>query len=91
MAIVIREADDELGAAEKLIALKILLVIYLHDKRYSEALRDIEELLNDSEMGGDREYLLLRQSEIRQALMALSNKREPSFLQLIFNLLHDAA
>lgn len=91
MAIVIREADDELGAEEKLIALKILLVIYLHDKRYGEALRDIEELLNDPEMGKDREYLLLRENEVRQALAVAINKRKPSLLQFVFNLFHDSA
>ena len=91
MAIVIREANDELGAEEKLIALKILLVIYLHDKRYGEALRDIEELLNDPEMGKDREYLLLKQNEVRQALANLSNKRRWPFLQLVFDLFHNAA
>lgn len=91
MAIVIREADDELGAEEKTIALKILLVIYLHDKRYLDALEDIEELLNDPKMDQDRGYLLLKQEEVRRALAVAVNKRKPSFLQFIFNLLHDAA
>ena len=91
MAIVIREADEELGTEEKIIALKILLVIYLHDKRYGEALRDIEELLNGPEMGKNREYLLLKQNEVRQALVSLPNKRTPPFLQLVFDFFHNAA
>lgn len=90
MAVVIKEADDELGVEEKLIALKILLVIYLHDKRYLDALTDIEELLNDPEMQNRRDYLLLRQREVRQALVSLSNKR-PTFLQVIFNFFHNPA
>ena len=68
MAIIIREADKELGAEEKMIALKILLVIYLHDKRYLDALADIEELLNDPEMQEYRGYLFSRQQEVGQAL-----------------------
>ena len=91
MAVVIREADDELGAEEKMVALKILLVIYLHDKRYLDALEDIGELLNDPEAGKDREYLLLKQNEVRQALVNLSNKRRPPLLQLVFDLFHNAA
>lgn len=64
MAIVIGEDDNELGAEEKLIALKILLVIYLHDKRYLDALTDIVELLNDPKMQSHRGYLLLKQNEV---------------------------
>ncbi len=79
MAIVIKEADDELGVEEKLIALKILLVIYLHDKRYLEALDDIEELLADSEMQEHREYLILKQCEVRNIMAELSNNRRPRF------------
>lgn len=67
MVTVIKEATDELGAEEKMIALKILLVIYLHDKRYAEALEDIEELLNASDMQICRQYLLLRRAEIKLA------------------------
>ncbi len=91
MAIVIEETADELGVEEKLIALKILLVIYLHDKRYLDALADIEELLNDSEMQSYREYLFLKQNEVRQALVSLSNKRRPVFLQLVFDFFHNSA
>jgi len=91
MAVVIREADEELGAEEKLVALKILLVIYLHDKRYLDALEDIEELLNDSKMDQDRRYLLLKQEEVRRALAEAINKRKPSLLQFVFNLFHDSA
>jgi hypothetical protein len=90
MAIVIREADDELGAEEKIIALKILLVIYLHDKRYLDALEDIEELLNDPEMEKEREYLLLKQEEVRQASANLLNKRRRPFLQFAFDFFHNA-
>lgn len=85
MSVVIKEADDELGAEEKLIALKILLVIYVHDKRYLEALNDIEELLADPEMQGEREYLALRREEIKQALAGSLNRREPGFLRWLFN------
>lgn len=80
MAVVIRENDHELGAEEKMIALKILLVIYLHDKRYLDALEDIEELLSDPKMDQYGEYLLLKQEEVRRALAGLSNKRKPSRL-----------
>ncbi len=74
MIIVIEhETEVRLGVEEKLVALNILLVIYLHDKRYLEALEDIEELLIDSEMQIYREYLLLKQNEVRQALMSLLN------------------
>jgi len=73
MVTVIKEAKDELGAEEKMIALKILLVVYLHDKRYSEALSDIEELLNDPEMEEYREYLLLRQKEVKSEMANISN------------------
>ncbi len=90
MAIVIKEADDELGAEEKLIALKILLVIYLHDKRHLDALADIEKLLNDPKMREHREYLISRREEVRQALANLSNKRRPGFLQFIFDFFHNA-
>ena len=91
MAVVIKEADDKLGVEEKLIALKILLVIYLHDQRCLEALRDIEELLNDLEMQEHREYLLLKQNEVRQVLTSLLNKRKPKLLQLIFDFFHNPA
>ena len=91
MAIVIKAVDDELGAEGKLIALKILMVIYLHDKRYLEALRDIDELLDDSAMWEYREYLLLRQNEVRQALASLSDKRRPLFLQLVLDFFHNPA
>lgn len=91
MAIVIGETTDELGVEEKLIALKILLVIYLHDKRYLDALADIEELLNDPKiMDQHREYLLLKQGEIRQALAGSLNKRQPRVLQFVLSLLHKA-
>lgn len=73
MAIIIREDDNELGAEEKLIALKILLVIYLHDKRYLDALADIVELLNDPKMHSHRGYLLLKQNEVSQALVRSSD------------------
>lgn len=75
MVTVIKEAKDELGAEGKMIALKILLVIYLHDKRYAEALSDIEELLSDPEMAEHREYLLLRQDELKNTLINSSKKR----------------
>ncbi len=88
MTIVIREADDELGAEEKLVALKILLVIYLHDKRYLDALADIEELLIDPEMQNQREYFILKQEEVRQALAGSLNKKKPGFLRLVLNPLH---
>ncbi len=91
MATVIKEVDDELGAEEKMIALKILLVIYLHDKRYLDALADIEELLNDPAMQGQREYLFLKRKEIRQALASLSDKKRAPFLQLVFDFFHDTA
>jgi len=85
MAVVIREADGELGAEEKMIALKILLVIYLHDKRYCEALRDIEELLNDPETQNHAEYLLLKREEIRDALARSLNRMKLSLLRRLFN------
>ena len=83
MAIVIRETDHELGVEEKLIALKILLVIYLHDKRSLDALDDIEELLNDFKMQELREYLLSRRDEVRQALASLSNRSREIFFYLM--------
>lgn len=88
MAIVIREADDELGVEEKLVALKILLVIYLHDKRCFDALADVEELLNDSKMDKHKEYLLLRQREVRQVLERSLNEKRASFLQRIIAFLN---
>ena len=91
MAVVIREADEELGAEEKLVALKILLVIYLHDKRYLDALEDIEELLNDPKMDQDRRYLLLKQEKVRRALAVALIKRKSGFLQLVFDFFHNAA
>ena len=60
---------------EKLIALNILLVIYLHDKRYAEAMEDIEELLNDPEMQVYREYLFLRQEEVKMASESFIKRR----------------
>ena len=65
MAIVIGETAEELGVEEKLIALKILMVIYLYQKRYFDALTDIEELLSDPEMQSHREYFILKQDEVR--------------------------
>lgn len=91
MAISTREDDNELGVEERMVALKILLVIYLHNKRYFDALADIEELLNDPKMDQRREYLLLKQNEVRQILASLSNKRRPAFLQFIFDLFHNSA
>lgn len=78
MAMVIGETANELGIDEKLIALKILLVIYLHDKRYLDALADIEELLSDSQMDQHREYLLLKQNEVRQAYQQAAKLRGKS-------------
>ena len=52
---------------EKLIALNILLVIYLYQKRYDDAMKDIEELLNDPEMQIFREYLLSKKNAVRQS------------------------
>lgn len=52
---------------EKLIALNILLVIYLYQKRYKDAMGDIEELLNDPEMQIYREYLLSKQNVVKQS------------------------
>lgn len=89
MAIVIRETDHELGAEEKMITLNILLVIYLHDKRYLDALADIEELLIDPKMDQHREYLLLKQNEVRQILASLLNKRRTGFLQRILGLFNN--
>jgi len=88
MAVVIREADEELGAEEKLVALKILLVIYLHDKRYLDALEDIEELLNDPKMDQDRRYLLLKQEEVGRALAETLIRRKLGLLQLVFSRFH---
>lgn len=87
MAVVIKESDEELGAEEKLIALKILLVIYLHDKRYNDALEDIEELLNDPEMREHREYLILRREEVRRDWAGTLSKRKDGFLWRIGALL----
>ena len=84
IAVIERENEVRLGAEEKLIALNILLVIYMHDKRYLEALDDIEELLADPEMQDEREYLLLKRSEVRQDLVSLPNKTKLKLLQLIF-------
>ena len=81
MATVIKEADDELGAEEKMIALKILLVIYLHEKRYLDALADIEKLLDDPEMQSHREYLLLKQAEVRRVLVGSAGKKEGNLLK----------
>ena len=78
MAMVIRETADELGIEEKLIALNILLVIYLHHKRYLDALADIEELLNDPQMDQHMEYLLLKQNEVRQACQQAAKLRGKS-------------
>lgn len=75
MAIIIREASHELGAEEKMVALKILLVIYLHDKRYLDALRDIEELLSDPQMEKQRGYLLMRRGEVKQILVNLVKRK----------------
>ncbi len=91
IAVIEGENEVRLGAEEKLIALNILLVIYMHDKRYLEALDDIEELLADPEMQSHREYLLLKRSEVRQDLVSLSNKRKPKLLQLIFDIFHNPA
>lgn len=85
MAVVIKEADEELGAEEKLVALKILLVIYLHHKRYLDALADIEELLNDPKMDQHREYLLLKEDEVKQALVKSLKRKRLRFLQFVFN------
>ena len=82
MVNVIKEVSGELGAEEKLIALNILLVIYLHDKRYADALEDITELLVDPEMQSHREFLLFRQLEIKSALVKAIKKRAP--IQTIF-------
>lgn len=78
MAVYLKE-DGKLGAEEKMIAFNILQVIYLHDKRYSEALRDIRELLHDPEMRSHHEYLILKQKEVRQALARSLKKRRGSF------------
>ena len=51
---------------EKLLILNILLVIYFHDKRYDEAMKEIETLLNDPEMKAYKYNLLLKQDEIRE-------------------------
>ena len=91
IAVIERENEVRLGAEEKLVALNILLVIYLHDQRYLDALKDIEELLNDLEMQEHREYLLLKQNEVRQVLTSLLNKRKPKLLQLIFDFFHNPA
>ncbi len=91
MVITEQEIEQGIKTNEKLIGLRILLVIYLHDKRYAEAMEDIEELLDDPEMQNYREYLLVKQNQVRQAVASLSNKRRPAFLQLIFNFLHNPA
>lgn len=89
MDVVISEVNGELGAEEKLIALKILLVIYMHDKRYSDALADIEELLRDSEMQSHREYLLLKWDEVKSALASLSKQRMSPFAEFLFKIFHN--
>ena len=91
MAINMEEAKHGLEAGEELIALNILLVIYLHDRRYLEALEDIEELLKDPEIQKYREYLLLKQDEVRQDLARLSSKRKAGCLQFVFDLFHNPA
>ncbi len=91
IGVIEQESEVRLGAEEKRIALNILLVIYMHDKRYLEALDDIEELLADPEMQDERGYLLLKRSEVRQALANLSINRKPEVLQLIFNFFHNPA
>jgi len=83
MAIVIGETTEELGVEEKLIALKILLVIYLHDKRHLDALADIEELLNDPKMDQHKEYLLLKQNEVRQVLVSLADRKKGNLLRFL--------
>lgn len=90
MAIYLRE-NNRLGAEEQMIALRIILVIYLHDKRYSDALREIEGLLDDPEMQEWREELLSKQNEVREALAISLNKKKPVFLQFILDLFHDPA
>ena len=50
---------------EKLIALNILLVIYMYQKRYDDAMGYIEELLNDPEMQIFRDYLLSKKDAVR--------------------------
>lgn len=89
MDVVIREAEGELGAEEKLIALKILLVIYLHNKRYAEALADIEELLSDPEMQSHKEYLLLKQNEVKGALASLPKQRRSPFAEFLSKISHN--
>jgi hypothetical protein len=88
MAIDIKEIDEELGAQEKLVALNIALVIYLHGRRYEEALEYIDELLNDPKMQEHQEYLLFKHNEIRRTLAGLTKKL--LFLQFIFDFFHDA-
>ncbi len=87
IGVIEQETEVRLGAEEKLIALNILLVIYMHDRRYFEALADIEELLADPEMQKERGYLLLKQNEVRQALAIFLNNRKPGLLQIILDFL----
>ncbi len=54
------------GPMEMLLALNILLVIYYHDKRYDDAMKETELLFNDPAMHQSRAYLLLKQGEISQ-------------------------
>ena len=63
---------------EKLIALNILLVIYLYQKRYDDAMEDIEELLNDPEMQIYMEHLLLKQHKLLSVIGELRNGNVPS-------------
>lgn len=86
MDVVIREVNGELRAEEKLISLKILLVIYMHDKRYFDALADLEELLSDPEMQSYREYLLLKRNEVKSALVSLLKQRRLPFAGFLFKL-----
>jgi hypothetical protein len=76
---------------ENLIALNIILVVYLHCKRYDEAMKEIEELLNDPEMQIYREHLLLKQSQVRQEIADAEAKAKRGFLQSVFDFFHDPA
>lgn len=79
MTIIVEKPSGELGAEEKMIALKILLVIYLCQERYFDALADIEELLNDPDMQIHMEYLYSKQAQVGELLRVHQMKLDHSF------------
>ena len=49
-----------------MIGLNILLVIFFHDKRYEEAIKEVQELVENSDMAEYKAYLILKQGQISE-------------------------